>query len=332
MMASALYERAMLNQAACIRALCQSEAESIRNYGCQNPICIIPNGMDLPRGPFADPAWQTHVEPGAKVLFYLGRLHPKKGLRNLLQAWAEVQGARAARRKVDGGWKGAKEWVLVIAGWGEGGHEVELKRLAGQLGIQWADVREMKDGSDGSGSGDRKPAVIGPGGLIFLGPQFGGAKANCYHHSDAFILPSLSEGLPMVILEAWSHGKLAVMTPGCNLPEGFAANAGIQIGSDFAEIVPGLQRLFAMSQAERDEMGKRGLHLISEKFNWERISAELLAVSDWVLHGGVTPESVCRGQPAGVFPGGVGSDRLAGRTGSSIEREPAARFHPHEET
>jgi glycosyltransferase involved in cell wall biosynthesis len=315
MIASTLYERAMLNQAACIRALCQSEADSIRNYGCKNPICIIPNGIDLPKGPFSSPPWRSYLDPDAKILLYLGRLHPKKGLRNLLQAWARVQDARNSDR----GWKGARQWTLAIAGWEEGRHELELKRLADELGIQWADLRESNDGISKSPSEKQKTALFGPGGLIFLGPQFGRTKANCYHHCDAFILPSLSEGLPMVILEAWAHGKPVLMTSGCNLPEGITANAAIEIGVIPDEILPGLRRLFAMSPAGLNEMGKQGASLVSEKFSWERVSAQLLTVSDWVLRGGPRPDSVCRGLRTDESPGAQRVNPFAGHKGKSSD-------------
>src|SRR5215469_8874660 len=49
-LASLLYERAHLQSAACMRALCHSEAASIRSFGLKNPICTIPNGIDLPTG------------------------------------------------------------------------------------------------------------------------------------------------------------------------------------------------------------------------------------------------------------------------------------------
>jgi len=314
MIASALYERPMLNQAACIRALCQSEAESIRNYGSKNPICVIPNGMDLPKGPYDDPVWQGHLEPGMKVLLYLGRLHPKKGLTNLLRAWAGIQQTPTVSQKKDRAREGADKWVLAIAGWGEGGHALELKRLAGELAMQWADLTENENDSARRGKGDQKPTLVGPGGLIFLGPQFGRAKADCYHHSDAFVLPSLSEGLPMTILEAWSHGKVVVMTQACNLPEGIAADAGIEIGIDPAGIRLGLLRLFAMSPSQRDDMGKEGLQLISEKFNWKRVGDQLLAVSDWIVHGGARPESVYAGEPVDGIYAASTNDRNAGWT------------------
>ena len=42
------YEREHLQNAACLRALCESEAKAMRAFGLRNPICIIPNGIDVP--------------------------------------------------------------------------------------------------------------------------------------------------------------------------------------------------------------------------------------------------------------------------------------------
>ena len=131
--------------------------------------------------------------------------------------------------------------MLAIAGWDQGGHEGELKRLATELEIPWADARSTKledpqplsrptgeGGALATGEGSANPSSIFhlpssklPS-VVFLGPQFGEAKAACYRNCDAFILPSFSEGLPMVILEAWAYGKPVLMTPQCNLPGGFA--------------------------------------------------------------------------------------------------------------
>src|SRR5215208_7965345 len=46
--AAALYENQHLRGAACLRALSEAEAQSIRNYGLRNPVCVVPNGVDLP--------------------------------------------------------------------------------------------------------------------------------------------------------------------------------------------------------------------------------------------------------------------------------------------
>jgi poly(glycerol-phosphate) alpha-glucosyltransferase len=277
-LASLFYERGMLRNAACIRALCKSEAESIRKYGCSNPICIIPNGMDLSevkngKLEIGNPPWAGLVEPGRNILLYLGRIHPKKGLANLLRAWSQTQG---------GGSK--KQWVLALAGWDEAGHEQELKQLATELGLAWTDIRSRLPTPN-----SQLPTSCS---VLFLGPQFSDAKTACYANCDAFILPSFSEGLPMVILEAWSHGKPAVMTPECNLPEGFSADAGVRISADLEGISDGLDRLFAMSAAELNKMGQNGLRLTAQKFNWKTIALQLHSVCNWVVKGGARPDCV----------------------------------------
>jgi|GEM_PF-101674 len=347
------YEREHLQNAACLRALCESEAKAMRAFGLRNPICIIPNGIDLPEdggrrtedrrqpgevanqrlhGPGKVESVGENVEirnqkseirsqtsdlwpltSGRKVLLYLGRIHPKKGLANLLKAWAAVQ------RTEDGG-RRAEEWVLAIAGWDQGGHEAELKSLASELGLAWMDVREAPPSPPRSGSAPASGASFGvspkesvspflgpwnakhiPLGsvsafqhvsVLFVGPQFNEAKVVCYQNCDAFILPSFSEGLPMVILEAWAHGKPVLMTPECNLPEGFAANAAIRIEPSVESIVQGLEQLLRSPSSDLCSLGANGRALVAEKFAWPKIAADMKSVYEWVLGGGAKPSCV----------------------------------------
>lgn len=94
-----MFEREHLRGARCFRALCASEADSIRQFQLKNDIVVIPNGIDLPENPAPSaPPWKDAVEPQKKVLLYLGRIHPKKGLVNLLKAWG-------------------KNWKLEIGNW-----------------------------------------------------------------------------------------------------------------------------------------------------------------------------------------------------------------------
>jgi glycosyltransferase involved in cell wall biosynthesis len=247
--AALLYENEHLRRAACLRALSEAEAESIRACGLHNPICVIPNGVDLPELSNGN----VKILPASrKTLLYLGRLHPKKNLANLVRAWNDTSDSQP----------GINSWVLAIAGWDQGGYENELKRIAAS------------------------PSVV------FLGPQFGVAKSECYRACDAFILPSLSEGLPMTVLEAWAYAKPVLMTPECHLPEGFSAEAAIRIGSTPEQIVGGLKQLTEMSDADRGAMGARGRNLVARKFSWLGVGEQMRAVYEWVFGGGVPPETV----------------------------------------
>jgi len=253
-----LYENTHLRNAACLRALCEAEAQSIRAYGMRNPVCIIPNGVDLPEL-VESSALEVENLPfqkfaqGRKVLLYLGRLHPKKNVANLVQAWKQTLESRPSA---------AKNWILAIAGWDQGGYESELKSIAAGTSV------------------------------VFLGPQFGTEKDACYRACDAFTLPSLSEGLPMAVLEAWAHAKPVLMTPECNLPEGFAAGAALQIGTAPEQIAAGLKQLAEMNDDDRRAMGACGRTLVATKFSWPQIAAQMRSVFDWVLGGGPTPQTV----------------------------------------
>ena len=174
------YERTHLKKAACLRA---HHAEIKANteiplFGLKNPICIIPNGIDLPEVRSKESGVRRQKSE-LKILLYLGRIHPKKGLVNLLKAWAATINSQPSI---------LNSWTLVIAGWDQNGHEQQLKKLSAELKVQDS--------------------------VVFLGPKFGEEKAACYQNCDAFILPSFSEGLPMVVLEAWAYGKPVLMTPG----------------------------------------------------------------------------------------------------------------------
>ncbi len=292
--AAMLYERGHLHQAACIRALCESEAQAIRDYGLQNPICIIPNGIDLPiaaEGPAKGLPEQSSVVrrlslSGRRVLLYLGRLHPKKGLVSLLRAWAVVQKVKWSSLTSRPG-----EWVLVIAGWDQNGHEAKLKKLAGELGLRWSDSRGREDCEDISRNSQ----------VVFIGPQFGRDKNACYSNCDAFVLPSFSEGLPMAVLEAWAYGKPVLMTAECNLPEGFAANAALPIRfrkstgperSEPLEVANTLRQLFELSRDDSCSMGDRGRRLVIESFSWGKVAEQMCAVYEWILRSAPRPACV----------------------------------------
>jgi poly(glycerol-phosphate) alpha-glucosyltransferase len=82
------------------------------------------------------------------------------------------------------------------------------------------------------------------------------------------------------------------MTPECNLPEGFEANAALRIGTTPEEIAAGLKLLREMSDNDRIQMGNRGRALVATRFSWPRIGEQMRDVYDWARGGGAVPESV----------------------------------------
>ena len=236
----------------------QAEARAIRAYGLTNPICVVPNGVDLPD------------ETGLARAGMGGRRRAGSEDPPVPGPVASEEGPGEPARAPGGTCEstaGARDWMLVIAGWDQDGAR-----------------------SSGSDASPRRSAFGDS--LRFVGPQFDDDKAASFACADAFVLPSLSEGLPIAVLEAWSYGLPVLMTEACNLPEGFAAGAALPIGTDRAGIAAGLRRLFALSDAERRDMGARGRALVRERFTWASIGAQMAAVYRWVLGGGPPPSCV----------------------------------------
>jgi poly(glycerol-phosphate) alpha-glucosyltransferase len=257
-MAWMAYERRTFATAACLHALNTPELSAIRAFGIVRPVCVVPNGVDLPvlGGATTD---ANPALPGRKVLLYLGRIHPKKGLPALLGAWARVLADPLARVAAD-------SWTLVIAGWGTGGHGADLRALA--LKLQLGES------------------------VKFVGPQFGADKDRWYRRCDAVVLPSLSEGLPMGVLEAWSYSKPVLMTPQCNLPEGAQAGAAVEAQPTVDGLAAAIIALVASDSIQREEMGQKGRRLVRDRFSWAICSRQMLEMYEWLIHRGSPPTNM----------------------------------------
>jgi glycosyltransferase involved in cell wall biosynthesis len=107
-----LYQRKAIQRAAYLHATAQMEALNIKALGFLNPIAIIPNGIDLSK------VKKIKTVYGTKKMVFLSRMHPKKGIELLLEAW----------RVID-----TQDWSLEIAGNGADSYNAELSQSAHDL-------------------------------------------------------------------------------------------------------------------------------------------------------------------------------------------------------
>lgn len=103
-----LYQHRDLESAALFVAASEPEAEAIQSAGLQQPIAIIPNGIHLP-------AWKERSAGNTDVRYalFLSRIHPSKGVLNLVTAWDRVR---------------PKGWRMIVAGPDEVNHRREVER------------------------------------------------------------------------------------------------------------------------------------------------------------------------------------------------------------
>ena len=252
---ASLFENQNLRKADCLHALCLAEAANFRRYGLKNPIAVIPNGVDLdisapPNGAIFE---KFPDIKGRRRILFLSRLHPKKGLSNLLQAWRSVAPK-------------FKEWQLLIAGAGEPAYEWQLKMSAQDL---IADKR-----------------------LVFLGALYGNDKTQILAAADFFVLPSFSEGFSMAILEAAAAGLPVLMTHECNFPELACSNGAIEISPELPALESGLRQILDLPDEQRKAMGRCGRDLVNKSYTWPVVAEQMCQVYRWLAENAAMPETV----------------------------------------
>ena len=250
-----LYEDDNLNKASAIHANSAAEAQVIRKFGLVNAIAVLPNGVELPDLDVTVPRPQ-YLDDGRKTLLFLGRIHPKKGLKELVQAWALVRELRPAvhkARRID------------IVGWDDTGHRAELEAM----------VRELDLGRD----------------VALLGPAHGDKKMALLRNADAFVLPSFGEGMPMAVLEAWSCAVPVLMTTACNLTDSFKANAALEISTAPRVMARSLVDVLGDATILR-RIGQEGCPFVEQHHSWPSVVDAMMEFFGWLVGGGPRPSCV----------------------------------------
>jgi poly(glycerol-phosphate) alpha-glucosyltransferase len=251
------YERSNLRNASCLHALSQAEAREFRNFGLKSPIAVVPNGISAEWQRSAGDARRFRrtfaIAPGARILFFLSRITPKKGLPLLLES-------------IKGNAQAFAGWVLLIAGVDEFDHQRELATLVAQYGLRDS--------------------------VRFIGPLYGDTKRDAFSAADAFVLPSHSEGWPMVVIEALGAGVPVFTTTAIPFPELLENRAGWIVEPSVDSIGASLPNLLLRSPAELREMGDRGRALVANRLTWDAVATQFSTVYLWLLGLGPQPDCV----------------------------------------
>lgn len=253
-----LYQDRDLKCAAALHATAESEAEQFRKLGFKNPIIISPNGVNVPKCVLA-----AKNAKGAKRVLFVSRMHPKKGVMELVEAWGQV---------VSGGvgeWRSWKvELVYTVNGDFEREYEAKVKARVKELGLE--------------------------GQFIFTGALNDDEKWKAYARADLFVLPTYSENFGIVVAEALWAGVPVITTKGTPWKEledrecGKWIDLPIEEGSNpsaWSALVSALKEMMSMSDDGRREMGERGRRLVEEKYTWDAVVKAMVKGYEEVLNG-----------------------------------------------
>jgi glycosyltransferase involved in cell wall biosynthesis len=177
---------------------------------------------------------------GRRLILFLSRIHEKKGVDLLIRAFALCAGARP-------------QYDLAIAGPDQSGMQASLMKLAEKLGVA--------------------ARIHWPGMLS------GAAKWGAFRQAEFFALPSHQENFGIVVAEAMALGKPLLITNKVNIwREVEADGAGIVVNDDVEGVSDGLQRLLAMTAAEREAMGAAARRSFKQRYDLEKNALHLLDV------------------------------------------------------
>jgi glycosyltransferase involved in cell wall biosynthesis len=234
-------ERRILSHSVAVALTSQQEKEEADALGVDMRSLVIPLGADVPDSRlYAAAASSLRTGSGLngrKVILFLGRLEPKKGLDLLLNAFAKVR-------------RSQPEAVLVVAGSGDPAYSASLKDQASELGIA-EDVR-------------------------WVGFQQGAGKWAWLAAADIFALPSYAENFGIATVEAMRFGLALLITDQVGIHrEVTLCNAGLVCRCGAEPLAEGLERLLR-NEYLRSDLGAHACALAEKEYTVGRVTSRFL--------------------------------------------------------
>jgi glycosyltransferase involved in cell wall biosynthesis len=244
---SALIQKKILREAAALHAVAEEEVKYIAEYVDNKNIFYVPNGLnvtDFENLPDKSELGNLYSQlKNKKVILFLGRIHPKKGLDILARAFSKVIQKR-------------DDVCLLIVGPDNENHQRQI--------IKILDSENVLDK------------------VVFTGTLSGAEKLAAFSGADIFVLPSRSEGFSMSVLEAMSCGLPVVITKECHFPEVEKIHAGRIIDGNVDKLSDVLIELLDNPELCR-RMGKAGRQLIKDKYTWDKVADNMIGHYEEIL-------------------------------------------------
>lgn len=248
----AIWQQQALKRVSCFHATAESEYSDIRNFGLRHPVAIIPNGVDLHDRPARSNSF-AHQPVGQRYALSLGRIHPKKGLDMLIDAWGPVASVHP-------------DWRLLIVGPDEGGHAEVLSQKISGFGLSEQ--------------------------ILIMPSVYGEEKFRIMAGASVFILPTQHENFGLTVAESLAQETPVIVTHGAPWEGVISHGCGWWVERKPEVLTETILSAIALGSAELARMGKRGRHWMSQEFAWAPIAEQMEQVYRWLIYGGVAPECV----------------------------------------
>jgi glycosyltransferase involved in cell wall biosynthesis len=111
-----------------------------------------------------------------------------------------------------------------------------------------------------------------------VGPIYHEERWSEYRNAAGFILPTLGEGLPTVLLEAAAHKLPVITTKEANFDELYESGGSILTSPNADDIEATLAEFFSLAGKDRKAIGLRGASLIEANFDWSTIASRWIAI------------------------------------------------------
>ena len=181
---------------------------------------------------------------------FVSRMHPKKGVLELVEAWARVNPK---------GWQ--CELVYTLNGEEERAYEAALKARIVALGLLYA-------GKDADSAAD----------FILTGPLDDKEKWSAYARADLFVLPTYSENFGIVVAEALWAGVPVMTTKGTPWRGLLERRCGWWIDLPPKEsLEAALREATSLNCETLRKMGAHGRKLVEEKYTWKAVCDAMVA-------------------------------------------------------
>jgi glycosyltransferase involved in cell wall biosynthesis len=236
-----LRTRAIVRHASGFLCTSLAEREEVERRGGRAPSICIHWGIEpaVFATPPSDPAaWRRALglPPGCRVVLFLGRLHPKKGIVDqLLPALTSLP----------------DDIVAVIAG----PADAHAPEYAGTIR---SEVHRL-------GLGAR---------VHLTGPLEGQAKIAAFDTCDVFALPSYSENFGLAVAEAMARGRPVVVSDQVQIaPDIARSGAGLVTELDPRKLAAAIAKVLEDPDRAR-QMGEAGRAFAADRFTWSAVGKQ----------------------------------------------------------